>query len=233
MMGGHGFSSYSKMGVLINDNEINSTWEGDNNILLQQTTKILLENMQRVMKGKEIQINILKFMANVIFLSLFTATVVINRRIHLIKPYEPLMVETILAMAHFLKAAGNGYENDGSEAIEHSSFRHMEQEPTLFRQDNRTDAWRFVLSRDNASKDPWNQKPCQSINLYCHHTIVDDEGLFGWWVCWLFGTWRDWGVDDGVVWKVGGWSVEDFGVHWGRWSSYWVAFLWCWWQWYT
>jgi acyl-CoA oxidase len=52
MMGGHGFSSYNKMGVLINDNEINSTWEGDNNILLQQTTKILLENMQRVMKGK-------------------------------------------------------------------------------------------------------------------------------------------------------------------------------------
>lgn len=65
MMGGHGFSSYSKMGVLINDAEINSTWEGDNNVLLQQTVKILLENMQRVMKGKEIQINILKFLLNV------------------------------------------------------------------------------------------------------------------------------------------------------------------------
>lgn len=64
-MGGHGFSSYSKMGVLINDAEINSTWEGDNNVLLQQTVKILLENMQRVMKGKEIQINILKFLLNV------------------------------------------------------------------------------------------------------------------------------------------------------------------------
>lgn len=51
-MGGHGFSAYSKMGVLIDDSEINSTWEGDNNVLLQQTVKILLENMQRVMKGK-------------------------------------------------------------------------------------------------------------------------------------------------------------------------------------
>jgi acyl-CoA oxidase len=40
------------MGTLINDNEINSTWEGDNTVLLQQTVKILLENMQRVMKGK-------------------------------------------------------------------------------------------------------------------------------------------------------------------------------------
>lgn len=64
------------------------------------------------------------------------------------------MVETILAMAHFLKTAVNGYENDGPEAIEHSSFRHMEQEPTVFGQDNRTDAWRLVLSRDNAPKDP-------------------------------------------------------------------------------
>jgi len=67
-MGGHGFSSYSKMGTLINDNEINSTWEGDNTVLLQQTVKILLENMQRVMKGKQIQINIIKFMLNVISL---------------------------------------------------------------------------------------------------------------------------------------------------------------------
>lgn len=74
MMGGHGFSSYNKMGVLINDNEINSTWEGDNNILLQQTTKILLENMQRVMKGKEIQVGILKFMANVLFVDIIVTT---------------------------------------------------------------------------------------------------------------------------------------------------------------
>ena len=68
-MGGHGYSSYSKMGVLINDNEVNSTWEGDNTVLLQQTVKICLENIQRVMKGKEIQINILKFLANVILFS--------------------------------------------------------------------------------------------------------------------------------------------------------------------
>ena len=42
MMGGHGYNSISKMGTLINDNEINGTWEGDNNILLQQTVKIIL-----------------------------------------------------------------------------------------------------------------------------------------------------------------------------------------------
>jgi acyl-CoA oxidase len=52
MLGGHGFSSYSKMGVLYSDNDVNNTWEGDNNVLIQQTTKYVLENAQRAMKGK-------------------------------------------------------------------------------------------------------------------------------------------------------------------------------------
>jgi len=62
MMGGHGYSSYNKLGVLINDNEVNSTWEGDNNVLLQQATKITLDNLQKLMKGKPITSQILKFL---------------------------------------------------------------------------------------------------------------------------------------------------------------------------
>lgn len=61
-MGGHGYSSYNKLGVLINDNEVNSTWEGDNNVLLQQATKITLDNLQKLMKGKPITSQILKFL---------------------------------------------------------------------------------------------------------------------------------------------------------------------------
>lgn len=53
-MGGHGYSIYSKLATLYNDNDINNTWEGDNNVLLQQTAKFVLDNVQAAMKGKTI-----------------------------------------------------------------------------------------------------------------------------------------------------------------------------------
>lgn len=61
-LGGNGYSVYSKLGVLYNDNDINTTWEGDNNVLIQQTVKFVLENFQRVMRGKKINFKILKFL---------------------------------------------------------------------------------------------------------------------------------------------------------------------------
>jgi len=42
MMGGHGYSAYSKMGVLYSNNDVNNTWEGDNSVLAQQTAKYVL-----------------------------------------------------------------------------------------------------------------------------------------------------------------------------------------------
>ena len=42
LMGGHGFSSYSLFPGLINDSGVQSTWEGANLILIQQTAKYLL-----------------------------------------------------------------------------------------------------------------------------------------------------------------------------------------------
>jgi acyl-CoA oxidase len=53
MLGGNGFHSYSKLGVLFNDNDVNLTWEGDNHVLIQQTSKYVLEQAQStLMKGK-------------------------------------------------------------------------------------------------------------------------------------------------------------------------------------
>jgi acyl-CoA oxidase len=66
MLGGNGFSSYSKLGTLYNDNDVNLTWEGDNHVLIQQTTRYVLEEVQKVLqKGKKTNNDLLKFVDNV------------------------------------------------------------------------------------------------------------------------------------------------------------------------
>jgi acyl-CoA oxidase len=66
MLGGNGFSSYSKLGTLFNDNDINLTWEGDNHVLLQQTSKYVLEEVQQILqKGKKTNNSLFLFLQNV------------------------------------------------------------------------------------------------------------------------------------------------------------------------
>jgi len=65
MLGGHGYSSYAKLGVLYNDHDVNNTWEGDNTVLIQQATKYVLDNAQKAMKGLKIQSSLLQFLTKV------------------------------------------------------------------------------------------------------------------------------------------------------------------------
>jgi len=53
--GGHGFSHFAIIGQIAQGNDINQTWEGDNSVLLQQTAKFILWNLQWLSKGKTIQ----------------------------------------------------------------------------------------------------------------------------------------------------------------------------------
>ena len=65
-MGGHGYSSYSKMGALYSNNDVNLTWEGDNHVLIQQTTKYVLEQAQKALqKGEKSNNSLLHFMNDV------------------------------------------------------------------------------------------------------------------------------------------------------------------------
>jgi hypothetical protein len=50
-----GYSHYARFGIMREDHDINQTWEGDNNVLLQQAAKFLLDMLKVRMKGKEIK----------------------------------------------------------------------------------------------------------------------------------------------------------------------------------
>jgi acyl-CoA oxidase len=54
VMGGHGYSRFNLIGALRNNNDINTTWEGDNTVLVQQTAKFLLDAFKNKMKGRPI-----------------------------------------------------------------------------------------------------------------------------------------------------------------------------------
>lgn len=55
MLGGHGFSAFSRLGAIYNDADVDATWEGDNNVLLQQAAKYVLDNARKFAKGKHIE----------------------------------------------------------------------------------------------------------------------------------------------------------------------------------
>jgi acyl-CoA oxidase len=52
--GGLGYSSFSGLGRLRNNQEVHSTWEGDNSVLIQQTGKYIMKQIQKHMKGQKI-----------------------------------------------------------------------------------------------------------------------------------------------------------------------------------
>lgn len=50
--GGLGYSSYNRLGALLNDTDVTQTFEGENHVLIQQTAKFLLDAIRDIYKGK-------------------------------------------------------------------------------------------------------------------------------------------------------------------------------------
>ncbi len=53
LCGGHGYSEYSRLPYLLRGMIVQTTWEGSNNVLIQQTAKYLLQEFVKIqMKNK-------------------------------------------------------------------------------------------------------------------------------------------------------------------------------------
>lgn len=59
--GGHGYSKFAILGNLKMDQDVQTTWEGDNNVLIQQTAKFILKHTYRTFKGQKIEPACLQF----------------------------------------------------------------------------------------------------------------------------------------------------------------------------
>ena len=62
LCGGHGYSSYSLIGNIINSQNVQITWEGTNDILIQQTAKFLLDIFSKYISKGEINYESLLFL---------------------------------------------------------------------------------------------------------------------------------------------------------------------------
>lgn len=60
--GGHGYSAYAGLGRLRENNDIHLTWDGDNNVLIQQCSKFILKNVISHYKGNPIYSQYITFM---------------------------------------------------------------------------------------------------------------------------------------------------------------------------
>ena len=62
LCGGHGYSSYSFIPTLMNYTEVNITWEGSNEVLIQQTAKNLLDEFNLFQTEGQIRYKTLEFL---------------------------------------------------------------------------------------------------------------------------------------------------------------------------
>eukprot|EP00343_Euplotes_focardii_P006564 CAMPEP_0205817984 /NCGR_PEP_ID=MMETSP0205-20121125/25173_1 /ASSEMBLY_ACC=CAM_ASM_000278 /TAXON_ID=36767 /ORGANISM="Euplotes focardii, Strain TN1" /LENGTH=230 /DNA_ID=CAMNT_0053109679 /DNA_START=155 /DNA_END=844 /DNA_ORIENTATION=- len=53
-MGGLGYSAYNGLGEALPIMDLNRTWEGDNNVLMQQAGKLILKNLGDLYQGKPV-----------------------------------------------------------------------------------------------------------------------------------------------------------------------------------
>ncbi len=90
ILGGHGYSRLNKIGAWRNDNDINLTWEGDNTVLIQQTSRFLTNCLKKKMKGKQIPYT------TVSFLSKFSE--VLNEKIDINNPEDLKNINLLLDM---------------------------------------------------------------------------------------------------------------------------------------
>ncbi|KAI3405044.1 hypothetical protein KGF56_002129 [Candida oxycetoniae] len=60
--GGHGYSGYNAFGKTFNDWSVQTTWEGDNNVLGMSAGKTIIKTVQQVLNGRKLKNSTLEFL---------------------------------------------------------------------------------------------------------------------------------------------------------------------------
>ncbi|CAK9439049.1 uncharacterized protein LODBEIA_P32730 [Lodderomyces beijingensis] len=60
--GGHGYSSYNSFGKTWSDWSVQTTWEGDNNVLAMSAGKTIIKTVQQVLNGRKLKDSSLEFL---------------------------------------------------------------------------------------------------------------------------------------------------------------------------
>lgn len=61
---GLGYSAYNRLGAYREENDMNATWEGDNNVLIQQTCKFVLDGVRKLIRGDKLPYETLSYFKN-------------------------------------------------------------------------------------------------------------------------------------------------------------------------
>jgi len=169
-LGGIGYSSYNGIGVAMPVMDLNRTWEGDNNILMQQAGKLILKNLANL------------FMEKPLMQTFEFLTIDIPEQ----KPYKKTLDDvsnllellTIRAIT-LIHETGNKLQFSEDKVAEWDRLLTFSTNPMTFAYFTRFLLSNYIDFLNNFNGDLKTKKVFERLGvIYAQKAIIDDAGFF-------------------------------------------------------